>query len=495
MGTDPDRAKVGFVFETQRLETRIKNTDLFDCTPDELVLINMKRIVTLLLLSAFCSVSSAQLPPWTRFKLDNGLEVLVCENHLTPIVTIEVAVKNGSFTESPDLNGLSHLYEHMFFTANKRDTSEDDFLDRVDRLGIVYNGETHEENVQYYFTLPKQNLEKGLDFMAVAITSPLFKQSELDNQITVVNGEFDRNEANPYFSFQRAVSQKLWGDLWNRKEPLGVRQAINATTREKMLMIQQKYYIPNNSLLIIAGDVKTSEIKDLVPKYFSDWKKGPDPFKKDPAPVIPPLQKTEFVTDFVNQPSAVVEVRWHGPSIGIDDKATYAADVFSEIIRQDEHEHTKELLESGIATGKNFWYYTQRLAGPIQGDIVAPPERLVDAMRIFWQQFDKFTDPHYFTDEQLETSKAMLRSRILFDSESLTDFSKTIAFWWASTGLDYYEDYLDNLAKVNRKDIKNYIDKYLTGQPYILGLAIDPTSVSQLKLTPAMLGHSAFNVK
>jgi len=455
----------------------------------------MKKVITFFFLTIICSSSLAQLPPWTRFKLDNGLEVLVCENHLTPIATIEIAVKNGSFTETPDINGLSHVYEHMFFTANKRDTSEDDFLDRVDRLGIVYNGETHEENVQYYFTLPKQNLEKGLDFMAVAISSPLFKQSELQNQITVINGEFDRNEANPYFTFTRDMSKTLWGDLWNRKEPLGVRPAIYATTREKMLAIQKKYYIPNNSLLIISGDVNTKDIKELVPKYFESWQRGPDPFKKDPAPVIPPLEKISFVTDFVDQPTAAVEVRWHGPSIGIDDKATYAADVFSEIIRQSEHEFTKSLLESGIATATNFWYYTQRLAGPIQGDIIATPDRLVDAMRIFWQQFDKFTDPHYFSDEELETSKAQLRSRILFESESLSDFSKTIAFWWASTGLDYYEEYLDNLAKVNRKDIKNYIDKYLTNKPYILGLAIDANSASRLKIDPSMLSHEALNAK
>ena len=73
-----------------------------------------------LILSAFAlfglitpKIAEAQLPPWTRFTLDNGLEVLVVENHLTPIVTIEVAVKNGSFTEPPEYNGLSHLYEHM----------------------------------------------------------------------------------------------------------------------------------------------------------------------------------------------------------------------------------------------------------------------------------------------------------------------------------------------------------------------------------------------
>jgi zinc protease len=455
----------------------------------------MKKYLVLFFLFAVTGSSVAQLPSWTRFKLENGLEVLVCENHLTPIATIEVAVKNGSFTETPDINGLSHVYEHMFFTANKRDTSEDDFLDRVDRLGIVYNGETHEENVQYYFTLPKQNLEKGLDFMSVAITSPLFKQSEIANQITVINGEFDRNEASPYFNFHRMLSQKLWGDLWNRKEPLGVRPAIYATTREKMLAIQRKYYIPNNSLLIISGDVKTAEVKELVPKYFSGWQRGPDPFIADPSPVIPPLKGVGFMEDFVDQPEASVAIRWHGPSIGIDNKGTYAADVFSEIIRQSEHEFTKSMLESGIATGLNFWYYTQRLAGPIQADIVAAPERLKDAVKTFWKQFDKFTDPNYFSDEELETSKAVLRSRILFSSENLSEYSKDIAFWWASTGLDYYEGYLGNLAKINRKDIKDYIDRYLTAQPYVLGLAIDHNSASQLHITPESLSHDALIAK
>src|SRR5947209_16180857 len=122
----------------------------------------MTRIAKFLTIAGLLSLpalSLAQLPPWTRFTLDNGLEVLVVENHLTPIVTIEIAVKNGSFTEPPEYNGLSHLYEHMFFTANARDTTEDDFLGRVDDLGIVYNGQTHEELVEYYFTLPKQNLE------------------------------------------------------------------------------------------------------------------------------------------------------------------------------------------------------------------------------------------------------------------------------------------------------------------------------------------------
>jgi zinc protease len=451
----------------------------------------LRSLFVVLIVATFCSTAEAQLPKWTRFTLDNGLEVLVVENHLTPIVTVEVAVKNGSFTESPEYNGLSHLYEHMFFTANERDTSEDDFLDRVDRLGIIYNGETHEENVQYYFTLPKQNLEGGLDFMATAIMKPLFKQKEIDQQITVVLGEFDRNEANPTFEFQRSMQKALWGEYWVRKEPLGQRAPIKAATREKMLEIKNKYYIPNNSLLIIAGDCKTEDVKKLVPKYFNVWQRGPDPFKNDPSPKIPPIKENKFVTDFVESPNAFVLLRWHGPSIGVDDKGTYAADVFSEIIRQEEHEFAKSLLESGVATYANFWYYTQRLVGPIQADFTASPERLSDAMKTFWQQYDKFTKPNYYSDEELETSKSVLRSRILYESESLADYSKTIAFWWASTGLDYYEGYLDNLSKITRKDINEYLRRYVIGKPYVMALAVNSNAAATYSIDPRQLTHDA----
>jgi zinc protease len=95
-------------------------------------------------------------------KLKNGLEVLVLEDHTIPFSTIEIACKNGSFTEDSDYNGLSHLYEHMFFKSNKEYKSQGDFMKAVSKLDMNYNGQTLEENVTYYCTLPKENTIKGL---------------------------------------------------------------------------------------------------------------------------------------------------------------------------------------------------------------------------------------------------------------------------------------------------------------------------------------------
>src|SRR6266550_4744357 len=89
--------------------------------------------------------------------LSNGLEVIVLEDHSVPLITIEMAARNGSFTEPPELNGLSHLYEHMFFKSNQATIDRADYLSNIDQLGIIYNGTTQEEVVEYYFTTTSPN--------------------------------------------------------------------------------------------------------------------------------------------------------------------------------------------------------------------------------------------------------------------------------------------------------------------------------------------------
>ena len=102
----------------------------------------------LVILFAVSGYSQSSLPSNFFIKtLPNGLQVLVIEDHSVPLATIEIATKNGSYTESPEFNGLSHLYEHMFFKANKDYPNQQAFLDRIKQLGISFNGTTNTERV------------------------------------------------------------------------------------------------------------------------------------------------------------------------------------------------------------------------------------------------------------------------------------------------------------------------------------------------------------
>src|SRR4026208_762557 len=115
-----------------------------------------------------------------RKVLSNGLEVIVVENHGVPLATIEVDVKNGSFTQSPEFAGLAHMYEHMFFRANSKFPDPEAFVGRAGDLGAVFNGTTAEERVNYYLTVSADNLAGGIQFLASALKAPLFRQDELE---------------------------------------------------------------------------------------------------------------------------------------------------------------------------------------------------------------------------------------------------------------------------------------------------------------------------
>ncbi|MCA1849746.1 MAG: insulinase family protein, partial [Acidobacteria bacterium] len=288
--------------------------------------------------------------------LANGLEVIVLEDHSVPLVTVELAVKNGSYTEPPELNGLSHLYEHMFFKANQAVKDGQDYLRTIDQLGIIFNGQTQEELVNYYFTTTSPNLNVAMRFMRDAARYPLFEERQFQQEREVVLGELDRHESNPYGYLSQEMNQRLFYKYPSRKNPGGNRQTVSAATTAMMRLIQQRYYVPNNSAIVVTGDVEPEQIFRLAQELFGDWPRAEDPFVKYPPVEHPPLTKSEGA--IIKQPvqNVIINIGWHGPSIGKDNPATYAADVFSFILRQPDSRFQRALVDTGLVTGVGFGY-------------------------------------------------------------------------------------------------------------------------------------------
>lgn len=416
--------------------------------------------------------------------LDNGLEVIVIPNPALPIVTIELAAKNGSFTETPVLNGLSHLYEHMFFKGNAVIPDQSAYLKRMRELGIVFNGTTSAERVNYYFTLPADNLREGLVFMYDALATPKFDPEEFEKEKQVVIGEVDRNESNPYYWFNRAINQKLWYKYPERKDPLGTRKAINEATIAQMTTMQKTYYVPNNAVIVVAGDVEVDQAFNEVSKVFGKWKKAEDPFVKNPVPAHPPLTENAFVVVEQDVQVPMLSLNWHGPSVASDPDATYAADVLSYILSQPTSRFHKALVDSGITLGAGLGYYTQRYTGPIYAAAQMTPDNIEAATRALLTEISKMADPDYFTDAQLENAKTILAVQDMYGREQTSSFASTVSFWWAVAGLDYYYDYIANLQRVSREDIARYVRQYIIGQPFVAGLLLSEQLNEQLTITP-----------
>ena len=440
-----------------------------------------------LLLSAFLPTRSegqrAELDKIIQRKvLANGLEVIVVENHGVPLATIEIDVKNGSFTQSPEYEGLAHMYEHMFFRANSTYPEPNQFWDRASDLGAVFNGTTAEERVNYYMTVPAEKLTDGIHLLATALREPLFRKDELERERQVVIGEYDRNESSPFFALSRDMDAKLYPGNFSRKDIIGDRQIILTTTPEKMRTIQKKYYVPNNSALIVAGDVNPATVFSLVEKELGQWNRGADPFTADPIPTIPPLQKSEGVLVEAPVGAVTVQVQWQGPSVGQDPKSTYAADVFSDVLNDPGSKFQQRLVDNGLWQGVGVNYYTLNHTGPItiSGQTSAP--QLREALAALYGEIAKFDTPGYFTSDELEAVKAHRAVTSAFDRERASGFAHTLGFWWSVASLEYYMGYVDYMAQQSLDDLRAYARKYIVDKPHIAGVLIAPDARRSLNL-------------
>ncbi len=440
--------------------------------------------------------------PFVTKTLSNGLEVIVLQDSSVPLVTVEMAVRNGSFTEPPELNGLSHLYEHMYFKTNraialfrcdlftqykrtdlfnryncgneqqfKSQIGDVSYLSDVDGIGYIRNGTTHEEYVNYYFSTTSSNMPTIMRLMRDAMLYPSFDKDEFDREKTVVLGELDRQLSEPVYYLDRTLMDKLFYKYPSRKSPGGTRETVAAATVEQMRLIQSRYYIPNNTALIVTGDAEPEAVFKLAEDLFGGWQKGEDPFVKFPIVDHPPLTKSEGVIVNKDIENVFIQIGWHGPSVGKDNASTYAADVFSYIVEQPDSRLKRALVDTGLAVDIQFHYYTQRNVGPIRITLVTSPEKAKAALDALYKELAKFNNPDYYTDEDLANAKTLLEAEDLYRREKLSDYTHSLGFWWSSTGIDYYRDYHKKLRATTREDIKRYVSTYILGKPHV-GVAL-----------------------
>jgi predicted Zn-dependent peptidase len=263
---------------------------------------------------------------------------------------------------------------------------------------------------------------------------------------------------------------------------IGDREVIVTTPREKMVTLKERYYVPNNSALLFAGDIKPDEAYALADELFSDWKAAGDPHKLYPEPPMPPLKQSSTIAVIQPVQTATLQIEWQGPSMQEDTPSTFAADTLSFILLQPNSRFYKNLIDSGLFDNANLFYFSQAHTGPITAFGTTTPERLDRAQAALLREISHFTDANYFSDEELAFAKNQLEFSEIYGRERPSQFVHTVSFWWASGSLDYYRNYLDNLRKVSRADIQNYVRRYITGKPSVTGVLTSQDDVKKIAL-------------
>ena len=244
--------------------------------------------------------------PFEKYQLDNGLNVVLHQDKSDPIVSVAVYYHVGSDREVPGHTGFAHLFEHMMFQQSEN-VPQDQFFRYIQGAGGELNGSTNKDRTNYYEVVPKNALEMVLwmesdrmGFLTNTITDDAFV-----NQQNVVQNEKRQNYDNrPYGHTQTVISIAVFpvGHPYSWTT-IGEMQDLFNATIEDVKEFHDRFYVPNNATVAIAGDFDTTQVKELVKKYFGEIPSGPKVEKLNPMPVtLAETKKISHEDNFANAP-------------------------------------------------------------------------------------------------------------------------------------------------------------------------------------------------
>ncbi|MEI7898786.1 MAG: pitrilysin family protein [bacterium] len=235
------------------------------------------------ILSTLAVGASAKQPdtpieiPYTRFVLDNGLTLLVHEDHKAPIVAVNIWYHVGSKNEKPGKTGFAHLFEHLMFNGSEH--FDDDFFKATEKVGATdMNGTTSEDRTNYFENAPKEALDYLLWLESDRMGHMLgaISQAKLDEQRGVVQNEKRQHENQPYAIAQQLITKSTWpaGHPYSWTV-IGSMEDLNAASLEDVQEWFKAYYGAANATLVVAGDVTPQEVLEKVKKNFGNVPPGP----------------------------------------------------------------------------------------------------------------------------------------------------------------------------------------------------------------------------
>ena len=239
--------------------------------------------------------------------LDNGLRVIVHEDHTTPLAACNIVYNVGSRDEHPDHTGFAHLMEHFMFTGSKNVPDFDKVLQKV---GAINNAYTSQDLTHYYEVLPANNLETALWLESDRMLELAFRQQSLDIQKQVVIEEFKENFLNrPYGDLMMLFNQMAYERHPYQWLPIGKKPEHIAEVDMDMIKdFYYRFYRPNNAVLVVAGNVHFDEVAALAEKWFGDIPPGDVPEKNYPKEL--PQKNLRIKTVERDVPSDVLMKGW-----------------------------------------------------------------------------------------------------------------------------------------------------------------------------------------
>lgn len=434
-------------------------------------------IVSLLAISANSQKTNYFNPdqidiPYTRFVLDNGLTLIVHEDHKAPIVAVNIWYHVGSKNEKPGKTGFAHLFEHLMFNGSEHYNM--DYFKALESIGATdLNGTTDNDRTNYFQCVPTAALDQVLflesDRMGFLVG--VIDQARLDEQRGVVQNEKRQGENQPYGRQWEIVTKATYPQghpySWT---VIGSMEDLTAASIADVKEWFKTYYGPSNAILSIAGDVNPNEIFEKVKKYFGDIPPGPSLIK----PETNVARRTEDTRGYYEDgvPEARITMVWNVPQWGT--KEATLLDLATSVLSDGKTSplYKKLVYEDQTATTAYAYIYPKEIASTVTVEARVKPgksvEEVEETMNNVIQEFlDKGP-----TQDELERVRSNYFSSFLKGIERIggfggkSDILATNEIYGGSP--DFYKKVLKYVAEATIEDIQKVSREWLSSGKYVL---------------------------
>ena len=408
---------------------------------------------------------------YEKYKLDNGLEVILHRDKSDPIISVAIQYHVGSNREIKGRTGFAHLFEHIMFQESQH-VGQDQFFKIIQGNGGTLNGGTWFDGTVYFEVMPKNYLETvlWLESDRMGWLLPTVTQDAFENQQEVVQNEKrQRVDNQPYGNTNYIINKLLYPeDHPYNWQVIGSMEDLQNATVQDVRDFYSKWYGPNNATLVIAGDFDADKTKELVKKYFGEIQ--PSPPVVDPKPIPVTLNETKrayYEDNFAKSP----ELRMVFPTVEQYSKDSYALDILSNILADGKKAPLYKVIveDKMLAPSADAYQSSQEIAGTFDIRVRAFPDKnLSDVEDAILEAFKKF-EKDGFTDEDLSRIKATTETNFYNSISSILGKSFQLASYNEYAGSpDFINDDLQNSLNVTKDDIWRVYNKYIKGKKYVL---------------------------
>lgn len=464
----------------------------------------MKRILSFVIITLSCSTTFGQgtkteLPkgvkliekveqakdglsiPYEKYELDNGMKVIIHEDHSDPIVHVDVTYHVGSAREEPMHSGFAHFFEHMMFQGSDHVADEEHFK-TVSESGGTLNGTTNKDRTNYFETLPSNQLERALwleaDRMGFLLDAVTQKKFEVQ-RATVKNERGQSYDNRPYGLVGEKVMQAQYPQTHPYHWPtIGYLEDLDRANVDDLKNFFLRWYGPNNAALTVAGDVDPSEVLKLANKYFGTIPRGAEVVNQTVERSV--LDEDRYISyeDQIRFPL----IQFSFPTVPNYHPDEAPLDVLSDILGGSKNSlFYKNFQKSQMAIQASVQHPCQELAGQFQLTVLPyPGKTLVEMEEMIRETLGEFEE-RGVNEDDLKRFKSSFESQMISGLETVAGKATNLArYQYVHDNPNYVAQDLKRYLDVTAEDVMRVYNTYIKDQHPVI-LSVTPKGMPQLK--------------